>query len=515
MNKLKEIFSIVRSLNEDELKTLQRYIHCFDLLSDNHDSKSERLLTLVLHNKASELRLFEKKFSPQAFSMLVSRLYDKILDSLTFDINVKRQDVYSNLGLNKMIVRKRILYTQALLNKNQILESLVQYQKIIQTAKEYELYDELLLAMYELQNLYAALSKSAEFDKLNAEIAYYEEVRSQVKKAYHLFNRHGIEKTMSPESNQTISDLELVIPQIRSHYLLSKSPLVGWFYYKLLIEFYQFTHQYAEGYNACINLLKIQQESPSIRSEGYLAITYKLLAQFSMMLFRFDDALVNILKAQNLEKKSTHNDNLNKEIEFYANFYTGNFAESRYIVQKITESANKEEYTFNLSKYAYFDACCDLAEGNYSELNVKLNETKEIEKDREGWNISVRLLAILGHLEAKHFDLAESKIESLRKHIERLLKDKEVRQRYITIVKILRDLVNNSFDIEKIWLTRSAYFEILYADKDEEYRWNIFSPELIRFEVWFEAKAKGLNYQDLQSAILEKRKIESQISNVG
>jgi hypothetical protein len=515
MNKLKEIFSIVRSLNEDELKTLQRYIHCFDIMNDNHDSKSERLLTLIIHNKASDLRLFEKKFSQQAFSMLVSRLYDKILDSLTFDINVKRPDVYSSLGLTKMVVRKRILYTQALLNKNQIPESLSQYQKIIQAAKEYELYDELLLAMYELQNLYSALSKPAEFDKLNGEIAYYEEVRSQVKKAYLLFNRHMIEKTMSPESTQSIRDLEFVIPQIRSQYLLSKSPLLGWFYYKLLIEFHQFTHQHAEGYNACINLLKIQQESPSIRSEGYLAITYKLMAQFSMMLYRFDDALVNILKAQNLGKNSNHNDNINKEIEFFANFYAGNFAESRYIVKKITDYANKEEQTFNLSKYAYYDACCDLAEGNFSELNLKLNDTKEIEKDREGWNISVRLLAILGHLESEHFDLADSKIESLRKHIERLLKEKEVRQRYITIVKILRDLVNNSFDFQKIWITRSAYFETLYADRDEEYRWAVLSPELIRFEVWFEAKAKGLKYRDLQSAVFEKRKIDAQISNVG
>jgi hypothetical protein len=224
---------------------------------------------------------------------------------------------------------------------------------------------------------------------------------------------------------------------------------------------------------------------------------------------------MNILKAQNLEKKSTHNDNLNKEMEFYANFYMGNFAESRYIVQHIFEAANKAEHSFNISKYAYFNACCDLAEGKYSELNNKLNETKEIEKDREGWNIAVRLLAILGHLECGHFDLADAKIESLRKHIERLLKEKEVRHRYITIVKILRDLVNNSFDFEKIWLTRTAYFETLYAEKEEEYRWNVLSPELIRFEVWFEAKAKGLNYREVQAAIFEKKKIDSQISNVG
>ncbi len=515
MNKLKEIFSIVRSLNEDELKTLQRYIHCFDVLSDTHDSKSERLLTLIIHNNTSELRLFEKKFTQHAFSMLVSRLYDKILDSLTFDINLKRPDVYSDLGLAKMTVRKRILYTQALLNKNQIQESISQYQKTIQAAKEYELYDELLIAMYELQNLYAALAKPSEFEQLNSEIQYYEEVRAQVKKAYHLFNRYGIEKTMTPENHNTLKDMEVLIPQLKSQYLLSKSAQVGWFYHKLLIDFYQANNQYLEGYNACTALLKIQQESPSIRSEGYLAITYKLLAQFSLSLYRFDDALVSILKAQNLEKKSKHNDNLNKEAEFYANFYKGHFTESRFILTSMLDNLNKEENQFHYSKYSYLSACCDFAAGRISEMNQKLSETKEIEKDKEGWNIAVRLLGIFGFLETGQLDLADSKIESLRKHIERLSKDREVRARYVTIVKILRDLVNSSFDFEKIWLTRYAYLESLSSESDESYRWKVMSPELIRFEVWFEAKARGMSYHEVQSAKLEKRRLELQISRVG
>jgi len=514
MTKLKELFSIVSSLHEEEVKTLQRYLHCFDTVNENHEPKGERLLNLIIHNNQAELKLFEKKFTKQAFSMLVLRLYDKVLDTLTFDVNIRRPDSYNDIGSARMAVRKRILYTQALGSKSQFLEAISLYQKNIAACKEFEFYDELLIAMYELQNLYAALSRHSEFEALDKEVQHYEEVRQQVKKAFYMYNKYTLERDLSPEDNSLVDELEHILPKLKTFFLLSKSSQAGWFYYRLLIEYHQARHNYVEGYNACAALLKLQQESPAVRSEIYMAITYKLLARFGMFLYNFDDALVSILKAQNFDKKSKRNIELNKETEFFANFYRGDYADAKFIINELAEKTDSEENGFSYSKYAYFSACCSFLDGSHSEVSKKLAETKEIEKDKDGWNIAVRILGIMHQIENEDFDLADSRIESMRKHIERTMKEKDIRPRFIIILKTLRDLVNNGFDFQKIWETRQNYFDLLANDADETHRWRILSPELIRFDVWFEAKATRSTYKEVNRRRIEERRAEDLVKVV-
>jgi len=508
MAKLKELISIISSLNEDEVKTLQRYLHCFDTINEKHEPKSERLLNLILHNNQPELKLFEKKFTKQAFSMLVLRLYDKVLDTLTFDVNIKRSESYNDVSAARMMVRKRILYTQALGSKNQILEAVSLYQKNITVAKEFEFYDELLIGMYELLNVYASLSRHADYDTLEDEIQHYEEVRSQVKRAFQMYNKYTLVRDLSPENDSLVNELESILPKLKTFFHLSKSAQAGWFYYRLLIEYHQEKQNYSDGYTTCLNLLKLQQESPAIKSEMYLAITYKLLAKFSMFIYNFDDALVSILKAQNLDKKTKHNFELSKLTEFFANFYKGAYYEARFIVTELSESSDNEDNNFTHSKYAYYTACCYFLKGKYSDVYKNLAETKEIEKDKEGWNIAVRILGIMNQIENEDFDLADSRIESMRKHIERTMKEKDIRPRFVIILRILRDLMNNAFDFKQIWETRQNYFTLLSNDADEMHRWRILSPELVRFDVWFEAKATNRTYQEVNKERLDGKRIE-------
>jgi tetratricopeptide (TPR) repeat protein len=509
MTKLKELFSIVSSLNEDEVKTLQRYLHCFDTVNESHEPKGERLLNLIIHNNAAELKLFEKKFTKPAFSMLVLRLYDKVLDTLTFDVNIKRADSYSDIGIARMTVRKRILYTQALGAKKQFLENISLYQKIIHTSKEFEFYDELLIAMYELQNLYGAMSKLADYENVDKEIQHYEEVRLQVKKAFQIYNKFMLEKSLNPENGELVNELELVLPKLKTFFLLSKSAQAGWFYYRLLIEYHQIKENYAEGHAACLALLKLQQENAAIKADSYFAITYKMMAKFSMLLYNFDEALVSILKCQNLDNKFKQNIDSGKETEFFANFYRDQYYDAKFIVNDLAEKSTQTEGSgFAYSKYSYYSACCAFLKGKHSDVYKNLAETKEIEKDKEGWNIAVRILGIMNQIENEDFDLADSRIESMRKHIERTMKEKDIRPRFVIILRILRDLMNSAFDFKQIWETRQNYFTLLADDTDETHRWRILSPELVRFDVWFEAKATDRTYQDVNKERLEGKRIE-------
>lgn len=507
MARLKELSSIIHSLSEEEVKVLQRYLHCFDTVNESHEPKGERLLNLIIHNNPSELKLFEKKFTKQAFSMLVLRLYEKVLDTLIFDINIKKTDVYSDIGIAKIGIRKRILYTQALNAKSNFAESIPLYQKNITVAKDFELYDELLISMYELQNIYAALSKKSDFDAIAKEIKHYEEVRINVKEATQLYNKFTMNRDLYPEDSSISLELESILPDLKKSFHVSQSSSVGWFYYRLYIEYCQAKQKYLEGYTACNSLLTLQKENQAIRSESYMAITYKWSATFSIFLYDFDQAIISILKSQNIDRKIKRNYQLGKLTEFHANFHKGNLAEAQFIIDELI-SKTEENESFQKSKYYYLGACCSFLSGEFGKVFKQLSETKEVEKDKEGWNIAVRILGIMHQIENGDFDLADSRIESMRKHIERTMKEKDIRPRYVIILRILRDLVNSSFEFDTIWKTRQNYFDLLRDDSNETHRWRIWSPEVVRFDIWFEAKATGKSYQDLSTRYFSTKRNE-------
>ena len=69
----------------------------------------------------------------------------------------------------------------------------------------------------------------------------------------------------------------------------------------------------------------------------------------------------------------------------------------------------------------------------------------------EGWNIGIRLLLIFLTLETEKIDLADQKIENLRKHIERTTKMKSIRKRDVVIFRLLNNLARSGFDFAEIW----------------------------------------------------------------
>jgi len=209
-------------------------------------------------------------------------------------------------------------------------------------------------------------------------------------------------------------------------------------------------------------------------------------------MYNFEESLKYIKLAHKKDNNFKSNIRLNKTIEFYIHFYGNNYSKALQCIKSI----DIESDYFSISQNAYFQACsCFFMSDNINFLK-NLALAKEIEKDKEGWNIYIRLVQILQQLEAKKTDVAQSYIESLRKHIERN-KSREIHPRLLLILKILRALVKENFNYKDTWQKHADRFELLISETNENYSWKIFSPELIRFDVWFEAKARRLTYQEV------------------
>ena len=134
-----------------------------------------------------------------------------------------------------------------------------------------------------------------------------------------------------------------------------------------------------------------------------------------------------------------------------------------------------------------------LLKKQHKEAHRILQDTKEIERDKEGWNLGIRILSIINQLEGEKLDIVDLNIESLRKHIDRTIKMKAVRKRDVIILRLLAKLSRQGFNFKAVWKKNLKYFEMLASD-DPEYRWEMKSPEMIIFHKWFEAKAKGREY---------------------
>ena len=117
-----------------------------------------------------------------------------------------------------------------------------------------------------------------------------------------------------------------------------------------------------------------------------------------------------------------------------------------------------------------------------------------MEKDKEGWNIGIRILSILNHIELMQLDVADVEIESLRKHIERVREERSVRPRERKILRILIQLEKNSFEFPRVKEKCQDDLDLLASDQ-KDYCWELKTHEMIAFHIWFQCKLDNTSYR--------------------
>ena len=120
-------------------------------------------------------------------------------------------------------------------------------------------------------------------------------------------------------------------------------------------------------------------------------------------------------------------------------------------------------------------------------------QKNEIEKDKEGWNVWIRIMRLLCSIEMLKLNMINYDIESFRKYLERTAKQYEVRERDKLVLKVLLELVKYDYNFSLTSAVVETELEKLKST-DEQYAWNPDSPELILFHDWFDAKLLKKGY---------------------
>jgi len=493
MSVFSKVFSLIKTLSTEEQKVARAYLLAFET-ARNEESLKSVLLFDLLANRESKLteedaksHLYKGNNGKKTFYRLITRFHDKVLESLITDININRAGAYSEQYRVKFGLRKKTIQASILLGKGLYEQAWDLFEKIIAKCKEFEVYDELIETLYLKQQSIGLRNGKAAYEKITDEISFYEECRKALYRTRDIYHSVIINNDFKANSNEADALIQNSILELQGLFVRTNSKNISYYLHYILMEFYQRNHDYQEAKEAGISLIELISNNRAIYMKRSLGSAYIELANNYLYTLEFDEALKACEDSYHLHPSNGFNYSVAKEIAFYAAFY-GNQAElALQIIDELLDNQKLTQSEYIRSKRTYLKACVMFKKKEFKQVKKLLQQTKLIESDKEGWNVGVRTLAIMNDIESDSDRLADSKIESARKHLQRLSSFTTISKRNAIIRKVLNDLSNYSFDFKKLYKSKPDQLNNL-SDLESEIRWQIKSPEMIKFHDWFFSK---------------------------
>ena len=474
-------------LHEDGSITQSKSLKLFDLLSANYDLTEDELQKKIYGHS---------KVEPRTFTKLIERFREKMYESNYLDVNLYREDVNSPYFMGLMEAKKLVGLSYNVAARGVTNKEMIRILKRgVSLSEKFELYDEWICFVNLKFLLNASLYPDKDPLELINEMKDLQQRKNTLNEAqYFVYKLIRSYQDQSSIRKDIRDDLIIAIEKLETE---NKS-LFSWnVYYNLSLlklQLYHADEKYDDAEVLLQELIDNLQSQPSLKQFTRIAEAYTNLAATQMNNFKFNDAVKSNEEALRFPGLRPSDKNYYKESLAFLNIYLGHYAKSNKALKEIIAEdliGNTEE---ELSRRKYLLAATLFLQGEYKKSNFQLQDTKEIENEKEGWNIGIRLLQIFLTLETEKIDLADQRIESLRKHIERTSKMKSVRKRDVVIFRILRHLAMNGFDFKETWLDKKKDFLLLQSDKSE-YKWIPRSHELIIFHQWFESKVRHKKYE--------------------
>ncbi len=501
---LVQLIKLIKLLDENELVVLKTYLNSFDTRGKKYKSKTGLLLKLILENANDEsLKPFLKRKlkagTDDALRMIITRLKDKIGESLLLDMNITREGAYEASPKMRFELAKKLLVAQIYQARGLRQEAIDLYDKVIESSKQFEFYYFLIEAMHLKKHLIGLKHGRKQYDEIDKEAAHYEKCRMALIHALDAYNdiamNYGFKGLShgSPDK-EFLKLLEEKRAQLQKDFEETKSPLVGYFLIVINVEYYQSLMHLSKADQELKKLVTFVEKNPSVYLKRRLGNAYALLSSNDLISYRFQSSIENSEKSKQSYKVNTVNYGNMMEMEFYGYFYNGEIDKAEQTIKSLIANDKIEKNDFKKSKYNYLLACTYFVQRKFRDAFFVLQDTHEIDQDKEGWNLGIRLLSILIDIEDDNTDHADSLITNYRQFISAALKEKSVRKRDKTIMNLLLELRKQSFYFNK---TRDSKPELLdqLRSKDPDLRWIIQSPELIPVHQWFEAKLKTQSFK--------------------
>lgn len=489
---------LTKSLMGEELNLAKKHLVAFESYHTNTPSQMLRLFKLLLKNKDVKYEEaknnISKSSSDKSFNQLIKRTLDRVLESLILDINILRGDNYSPVFQNRFKIRKLIMQASILQGRGLSGFSLKNFDWIIRTSKKYELYDELIETLYLKQAVVFNKDGKKAYEKIAKEITLYESCRDCLRDAKDLYRSFYAEASFQANTEKVADSLQekVLLLEIRNRSL--KSANVMLYLYPLKMEIASLSKDYDKGLKIGLEFIELMKSDPAIYSKIRIGIYYTNLADNEISACRFKNGIkFSKLALEFLQDRLTVNNVIAYDFYIVSNFLNGNYDEALRLIDEALKMEIVDKYKLYKTKFFYYKAMVYFIKREFKSTFLLLNNLNEIEKDKEGWNVWIRIMRILCSIELLKLNLIDYDLESFRKYIQRIDKKFNVNARDKIILKILLELDKENYNFNSVAVNLQN--EINNLDlKTGNHPWKSNSPELIVFDLWFNSKYNNRHY---------------------
>jgi tetratricopeptide (TPR) repeat protein len=484
MKNLQSLASLIHSLNEFEIKTLKKFLAFYN---ERGGEKTIYIINEILLNKdissnALKNRIYNSE-NRYSFDKLIARAKEKIYEIILFENNIIKNKYPDRVKITFQL-KKKLIQCDVLSLKGLREDSDFLCRKIINKAEKYELYD-IVMNANQIRQKFINIRKNANVVKLiQRKIELADAVNKSIIFSQGIYNSIINRMNNSTNYNEYFEDLTKTINALTNEYQNNHSNIIGYYLYFLKTELYQINENLEES-RRCLNYLLEILKNKSIYTENRMGATLINIANNDLLLGNYKNALDNANRAIKYFPKNIYNQSIVNETLFYIYFYQKKYSDSKQTIESLVSISSPNISQGSKEKWKYLYASLLFSIKEYENCLLVLESIVEIDKDKEGWNINIRILRILTHIEMKQFETVDLEIINLEKYIKRLAKRKEMNPRYIYIIKILIKLANTNYDFRAVAKLRKTYLEII-SSNDRLYKWKIKSPELIPFHLWFD-----------------------------
>ncbi len=494
------IFDFIRSLNKTEIKSVQDYLKVISELSSS--SVDDALQIKLFNFLISENSVLEneegmaKHIGTKNISSLKNELIEKISEALTLNRHINANPDFTEQIENVYKLKKKLLFLRISARSNSKMKaefSLRLFSDIVNLSKKHEAYD-ILVETLTFQKYYKGIrSGKEEFDKINKEIDFYEKCNKAVWFAtdcyYSIILNNDFIKSLNADGR--LNFLKKSIKQIEKDHKLTQSYQVLYYLQILKFAYFEEIGEIKKAIKQCEKLIEILKESSVIFSKERLAYAYDNLARY----YAYEENYKKAIKTVNIAQ-SNYNENsltyiISKESEFYMLFYNKDFEKALNTTNYMLSHELTDAGKFRADKFLFYKSCIFFSQEKIKEASELIRNSLEIEKDKTGWNVQLRLLSIMILIEQSKMDEVSFSIESLRKFIERAKTDKEIliSERDRQILVLLKEWEKVGFT-KRVSETKINTILDQLAEKGKPHSWNHFSNELIQFHTWMKEKIK-------------------------
>ena len=493
INYLWSIRQIVLSCDKTELEIYRSFLDVGQ--RRNKPTSSSIMAFAILKNpeiSVEELKLLVgDDTTDQAFYKSLTRVKEKLLESLILDSNIRESDKQSDMFVNSVLSKKKmmqavVLYSRGLENEGRRL-----LERLINQGKKYELYDELYEAIHWVRNENGLRYGQKKYDRYTEELLSIRKCRDGLYEARNLYydyylysDRNGAVTEKQNRAEKTVSRLKAIVNA-------TKSDRVRYFYFLMLSELYALNKDARKTDKLASNLLSLLNNSPALKIDLKMGVAHSDIADMMLSCGKWQEALSHAHRAKKYIEEDSYNFLVVEDIQIRALLLTGDNVRAMQIAEKLNDKNNEHVSPLIQCKYDYYKACALFRSKKYGESIQILSGLNELKKDKYCWNVVIRILVILNFIELRNYDVAENEIDSFRKYMKRVTKRKKVSPRYAAVAEMLLALRSNGWDFEKTASMNRASMLDLTSDS-HDFRWDPKSPELIQFNEWFEGRSGHL-----------------------